>query len=132
MVKGGLVGQLKKGFKKIVLVTSTMMFLNSLLGCPTPLPINNPPKVELNLDYTSGSAPLEIRIQVDGTDLDSTEAEVILQTNAMRSNPKVGIASATIDSNLDPRIAPTTVLDLSKLINTPCGPRLLYYMPAAT
>ncbi|MCK5043831.1 hypothetical protein KAR52_02415 [Candidatus Pacearchaeota archaeon] len=73
MVKGGLVGQLKKGFKKIVLVTSTMMFLNSLLGCPTPLPINNPPKVELNLDYTSGSAPLEIRIQVDGTDLDGKE-----------------------------------------------------------
>lgn len=49
------------------------------------------------------------------TDLGSRET-VVLRTDAMRSNPKIGIASAVIDSILDPNINPTTVVDLSNLI----------------
>jgi len=49
------------------------------------------------------------------TDLNSRET-VVFKTDAMRSNPKVGIASAVIDSILDPNINPTTVIDLSNLI----------------
>lgn len=52
---------------------------------------------------------------VDLTDLGIRES-IILDTNAMRSNPKVGMATAVIDSILDPTIYPSTVVDLSELI----------------
>lgn len=42
--------------------------------------------------------------------------DVVLHTNEMRSNPKIGMASASIESNLNPRIQPGTVLDLSQLV----------------
>lgn len=50
------------------------------------------------------------------TSLATKEPDIILSTNAMRSNPKIGIANAQIVSNLDPFIYPTKVLDLSKLL----------------
>ena len=50
------------------------------------------------------------------TSLVDKKSEVTLHTTAMRSNPKIGIANATIHSNLDGRIKPTSVLDLSKLL----------------
>lgn len=49
------------------------------------------------------------------TDLSTKKDIVTLQTKAMRSNPRVGIATATIESNLDPSLNPTTTIDLSKL-----------------
>lgn len=49
------------------------------------------------------------------TDLTTKSEIVTLQTKAMRSNPKVGIATATIESNLDPSLSPTTTIDLSNL-----------------
>jgi hypothetical protein len=52
---------------------------------------------------------------VDRTDLGDRPV-IQLQTSAMRSNPKVGIASAAIDSNLDGRIRPGNVIDLSQLL----------------
>jgi hypothetical protein len=52
---------------------------------------------------------------VGKTDLGSKEVHV-LTNNAMRSTPKIGMASALVVSNLDPRIKPSTVLDLSKLL----------------
>lgn len=53
---------------------------------------------------------------VEKTGLSEKKPDVVLQTRAMRSNPKIGIASASINSNLDPRIRPTSVLDLSELL----------------
>ena len=53
--------------------------------------------------------------QVGNTDLGDA-APITLKTTAMRSNPKIGIASCTIHSNLDGRIKPTSVLDLSHLL----------------
>ena len=53
---------------------------------------------------------------VNKTSLASKTPDVVLKTRAMRSNPKIGIASATIHSNLDGRIKPTSVLDLSELL----------------
>ena len=50
------------------------------------------------------------------TELYTKESEFTLDTKAMRSNPKIGVARAIIDSNLEPRIGPTTVLDLSNLL----------------
>lgn len=56
-------------------------------------------------------------------DLDNVELtnlgireSILLNTDAMRSNPKVGMATAVIDSILDPTIYPSTVIDLSNLI----------------
>jgi hypothetical protein len=53
---------------------------------------------------------------VKRTTLDSKTPDVELQTAAMRSNPKIGIGTAQIVSNLDPHILPSTVLDLSQLL----------------
>ena len=53
---------------------------------------------------------------VDKTTLASKKPDIVLNTTSMRSNPKIGIASATINSNLDGRIKPSSVLDLSELI----------------
>lgn len=52
---------------------------------------------------------------VDHTTLPTVEP-LVLVTRSMRSNPKIGIANASIHSNLDGRIKPTTVLDLSQLL----------------
>lgn len=52
---------------------------------------------------------------VSSTSLATKEPDVILRTQAMRANPKIGIANANIVSNLDPRIRPTSILDLSQL-----------------
>ena len=52
----------------------------------------------------------------ESTELDSKLPSIILQTDAMKSNPKIGIASASIVSNLDPRIGPTSIIDLSRLV----------------
>jgi hypothetical protein len=52
---------------------------------------------------------------VSKTDLEEKKVYV-LNNNAMRSTPKIGMASALVVSNLDPEIKPSTVLDLSKLI----------------
>lgn len=50
------------------------------------------------------------------TSLATKEPDVILTTRAMRSNPKIGIATCSIHSNLDGRITPTSVIDLSRLL----------------
>ena len=41
---------------------------------------------------------------------------VLLDTRDMRSNPKLGPSTCLIDSNLDPRISPGKVLDISNLL----------------
>lgn len=41
---------------------------------------------------------------------------ILLDTNNMRANPRIGLADLVIVSNLDPRIKPGTVLDISNLI----------------
>ncbi len=56
--------------------------------------------------------------KVGSTDL-ATRPAIELRTEAMRSNPKMGIATANIYSNLDPSIAPSSVVDLSKLLTVP-------------
>jgi hypothetical protein len=53
---------------------------------------------------------------VDKTDLGTRKTDVVLSTRAMRSNPKIGIASCKINSNLDGRLKPTTLMDLSQLL----------------
>ena len=53
---------------------------------------------------------------VDDTDLFTGEADIILSTDNMRSNPKIGPASLSIVSNLEPQIKPSSVLDISKLL----------------
>tara|TARA_R110000764_G_scaffold136946_2_gene224843 strand:- start:2432 stop:3388 length:957 start_codon:yes stop_codon:yes gene_type:complete len=53
---------------------------------------------------------------VGKTDLGERSPDVILSTRSMRSNPKIGIASCKINSNLDGRIKPTTLMDLSQLL----------------
>jgi len=55
------------------------------------------------------------------TELDSTEGDVQLSTNNMRSNPRIGIATVDIVSNLDPRIKPTVNIDISKLLTASAG-----------
>ena len=53
---------------------------------------------------------------VNSTSLVGKAPDVILTTNSMRSNPKIGIATCTIHSNLNGAITPTSVLDLSQLL----------------
>lgn len=50
------------------------------------------------------------------TDIPNTANVVTLDTSNMRSNPKIGVAQIKITSNLDPRLYPTTILDISKLL----------------
>ncbi len=50
------------------------------------------------------------------TDLYSNEDAILLDTKNMRSNPRLGPATLSITSNLDTRIIPTSVLDVSKLL----------------
>ena len=71
------------------------------------------------VQYNMDGAGIAIMYKPDSgesTELDSKLPSIILQTDAMKSNPKIGIASASIVSNLDPRIGPTSIIDLSKLV----------------
>lgn len=52
---------------------------------------------------------------VEDTDLYS-ETEIKLSTTNMRANPKIGPATLSVVSNLDPRIKPSSVLDISELL----------------
>ena len=52
---------------------------------------------------------------VSKTDL-GTRDVITLNTRSMRSNPQIGMATCKINSNLDGRITPTTLIDLSKLL----------------
>lgn len=53
---------------------------------------------------------------VKSTSLSRDEGDIILNTDNMRSNPLIGPAVIDITSNLDSRIKPGSVLDISKLI----------------
>ncbi len=53
---------------------------------------------------------------VTGTDFYTSNGGILLSTTNMRSNPKIGPATLKVHSNLDPRITPTTVLDISNLL----------------
>jgi len=50
------------------------------------------------------------------TTLDEGTGEVQLSTDNMRSNPKIGPATIDIVSNLDSRIKPSVILDISNLL----------------
>ena len=50
------------------------------------------------------------------TDLTTRAPDVTLQTEAMKSNPKIGLGTATIHSNLDPNIEASSLMDLSELL----------------
>ncbi len=53
---------------------------------------------------------------VASTDLYSGVGDIVLATTNMRSNPKIGPATLSVVSNLDPRIKPSSVLDITKLL----------------
>ena len=50
--------------------------------------------------------------------------ELKLNTDNMRSNPRIGPAVIDIQSNLDPRIKPSTILDISELLTAGTDVRL--------
>ena len=50
------------------------------------------------------------------TDMYTSEGDIILDTKNMRANPKIGPATLSVLSNLDPYIKPTTILNTSKLL----------------
>ena len=58
--------------------------------------------------------------QVPNTDLDSYKT-ITLDTNNMRANPELAPAQLKVTSNLDPRIRPGAVLDISKLLTASIG-----------
>ena len=71
------------------------------------------------VQYNMDGAGIAIMYKPDSgedAELNSEQPTIVLQTDAMKSNPKIGIASASIVSNLDPRIVPTSVIDLSQLL----------------
>ncbi len=53
---------------------------------------------------------------VQDTDLYTGTGDVKLSTTNMRSNPKIGPATLSVVSNLDPLIKPASVLDISELL----------------
>ena len=53
---------------------------------------------------------------VVATSFYSGEGDIKLSTTNMRSNPKIGPATLSVVSNLDPRIEPSTVLDIANLL----------------
>ncbi len=53
---------------------------------------------------------------VTGTDFYTSEGDILLSTTNMRSNPKIGPATLKVHSNLDPRIIPTSILNISQLL----------------
>jgi len=50
------------------------------------------------------------------TDYFSNPADITLATSNMRSNPKIGPATLSVISNLDPLIKPSSVLDITELL----------------
>lgn len=56
------------------------------------------------------------RKNVGDTTLYTGEGDIKLSTSNMRSNPKIGPATLSVVSNLDPRIKPSTILDISDLL----------------
>lgn len=53
---------------------------------------------------------------VKSTGLFTESGNIVLDTRNMRSNPKIGPATLSVVANLDPRIKPTSVLDISQLL----------------
>ncbi len=53
---------------------------------------------------------------VQATDFYSNAGDVHLTTTNMRSNPKIGAATLSVVSNLDPAIKPTSVLDITNVL----------------
>lgn len=53
---------------------------------------------------------------VAATDMYNSDGDILLSTTNMRSNPRIGPATLTLVSNLDPRIIPTSILDISNLL----------------
>ncbi len=50
------------------------------------------------------------------TDFYSSTGDIVLATSNMRSNPKIGPATLSVVSNLDPLIKPSSILDISNLL----------------
>jgi hypothetical protein len=53
---------------------------------------------------------------IDLTDLGRTAGQVTISTSDMRSTPQITVSSLSVVSNLDPRIRPLTIIDISKLV----------------
>ena len=53
---------------------------------------------------------------VSDTDMYSSTGEIKLTTTNMRSNPKIGPATLSVTSNLDPNIRPSSILDITSLL----------------
>lgn len=53
---------------------------------------------------------------VASTEFYTSEGDIVLSTTNMRANPKIGPATLQVHSNLDPRIIPTSVLNISNLL----------------
>lgn len=70
--------------------------------------------------YTVGNAMVFMYKPNSGnvadTDLYTSEGDIKLSTTNMRANPKIGPATLSVVSNLDPRIQPATILDISELL----------------
>lgn len=71
-----------------------------------------------------GNIKLMYQVQPENvatTTLASGEADVKLSTDNMRSNPKLGPSTIEIESNLDPMIKPSAVVDISDLLTAGTG-----------
>lgn len=53
---------------------------------------------------------------VQATDMYTSDGDILLSTSNMRANPRIGPATLSVVSNLDPRIIPTTILDVTNLL----------------
>jgi len=72
--------------------------------------------------YTEGNI-LALMYKPDAKNLKATSlytdpSDVVLDTRNMRANPKIGPATLSVVSNLDPDIKPTAVLDTSNLLTS--------------
>lgn len=70
--------------------------------------------------YTIGNSIvfmyLPLARNLGSTSLVTDQGDILLSTTNMRSNPKLGVSTLKIHSNLDPNIVPSTVLDVSNLL----------------
>ena len=77
---------------------------------------------EHNFDFYTNNNLVELICRAESEyigdiDLANDDGRLIeLSTSNMRANPQLGPAQLTFDSNLDPRIRPGVVLDISKLL----------------
>jgi hypothetical protein len=67
---------------------------------------------------------------VDKTELATREADIVFHTRAMRSNPKIGLVTCKIHSNLDGRIKPSDLIDLSQLLTVSADESDLFSLEA--